>query len=103
VSFERTDSTPDPLRGDAAVGRIEKRRDLRRRGVVAAGTLACPHCDAPVAPDGSMKLTDALWCPVCDHGGPVRDFLSLETPTRPAHVVVRVALGTGLRISGDPR
>jgi hypothetical protein len=46
-----------------------------------------------------MRLTAALWCPVCDHAAPVRDFLSLRTPTRPAHVVVRVALGSAFRVA----
>jgi hypothetical protein len=29
-------------------------------------------------------------CPFCAHAGAVRAFLSLEPPTRPARVVVRV-------------
>jgi hypothetical protein len=66
----------------------------RRRGasaVVCAGTLACRHCDAPVvAGDRGLSLTDRLTCPFCGHWGPVRDFLSLAAPTRPARVVVRV-------------
>ncbi len=70
---------------------VEIRPEKRRGDVVAAGTLACPHCDAPVAPIGSMRLTAPLACPLCDHAGVVRDFLSLAAPTRPAHVVVRLA------------
>jgi hypothetical protein len=31
-----------------------------------------------------------LACPFCDHRAPLRDFLSLTLPTRPARVVVRV-------------
>lgn len=81
---------------------VEKRHDPRERGVVATGTLACPQCDAPVAPDGAMRLTAPLWCPVCGCDGAVRDFLSLRTPTRPAHVVVRVALGSALRVAARP-
>lgn len=69
----------------------EIRFERRRNGIVAAGTLACPSCDAPVAPEGRMRLTAALACPFCSHRGPVRDFLSLATPTRPAHVVVRLS------------
>jgi hypothetical protein len=30
-------------------------------------------------------------CPFCEHRAPVRDFLSLATPTRPARVVVRIS------------
>jgi hypothetical protein len=68
--------------------------DERRRAaadVVCAGTLACRHCDAPVAVgDRPLSLTDRLTCPFCGHRGAVRDFLSLAAPTRPARVVVRV-------------
>lgn len=69
---------------------VELRPERRRPDVVAAGTLACPSCDAPVAPIGPMRITAGLACPLCDHAGPVRDFLSLAMPTRPAHVVVRI-------------
>lgn len=62
-----------------------------RAGTVAVGTLACPRCDAPVAAGaGGLALTDRLSCPFCRHGAPVRDFLSLAVPTRPARVVVRL-------------
>ena len=61
-------------------------------GVLAEGTLACPSCDAPVSPDRPLRPSDPLRCPVCDRSGKVRDFLSLDVPTRPARVVVRVSL-----------
>ena len=69
----------------------EERRDGRTH-TVASGTLACPECDAPVAPVGTMAPRDAIACPVCLHAGCVRDFLSLATPTRPAHVDIRVVM-----------
>ncbi|WP_320669690.1 hypothetical protein [Patulibacter defluvii] len=76
------------------VGRRSRAGDLRRTdhsGVLGIGTLACPVCDAPVAPrPGPMTPTDALGCPLCGHGGAVRDFLSLAAPSRPARVEVRV-------------
>ena len=60
--------------------------------MVSAATLACRSCDAPIAPGPDPKLlTDQMWCPVCHDSGPVRDFLSLAAPTRPARVVVRVS------------
>ena len=69
---------------------LEKRDDARSQ-VVALGTLACPECDAPVA-TGPLPLLppDPLSCPVCAHGAAVRDFLSLDSPTRPARVQVRI-------------
>jgi hypothetical protein len=74
--------------------RVARRRAVRRAdasGRMAVGTLACPVCDAPVAPGpGSMSPADALVCPMCDHVAAVRDFLSLATPQRPARVQVRV-------------
>jgi hypothetical protein len=58
---------------------------------LATGTLACPACDAPVAlTAGPASPADPLGCPVCDHTGTVRDFLSLAVPSRPARVDVRV-------------
>ncbi|HWE33428.1 MAG TPA: hypothetical protein VG410_08090 [Solirubrobacteraceae bacterium] len=58
---------------------------------VALGTLACSECDAPVAiGDASLSPADLLMCPYCLHQGPVREFLSLEPPTRPTRVIVRM-------------
>jgi hypothetical protein len=57
---------------------------------LAAGTLACPRCDAPVAPARPLSPAEWIVCPFCAHTGAVREFLSLEPPTRPARVVVRV-------------
>lgn len=82
----------DPVRGEP-VGRLdgtyEQRRDARS-GVLAAGTLACPACDAPVMPAGPMSPAQSLDCPYCARHGRVRDFLSLSEPARPARVEVRV-------------
>ena len=71
---------------------IQEERRVARSGRLASGTLACPECDAPVATVGAMSPADAIGCPLCDHSGAVRDFLSLSQPTRPAHVEVRVVL-----------
>jgi hypothetical protein len=57
---------------------------------LATGTLACPACDAPIAPAGPLALRAPLSCGYCGESGLVRDFLSLSQPTRPAHVVLRV-------------
>ena len=58
---------------------------------LGSGTLACPECDAPVAPgDFPLAPSQPLGCPWCLHAGAVRDFLSLAAPTRPAHVAVHV-------------
>ena len=78
----------EPVRSDAVAGSREERRTVS--SILAAGTLACPRCDAPVFPAAPMAPADALDCPYCLHGGAVRDFLSLAPPTRPARVVVRV-------------
>jgi hypothetical protein len=73
-------------------GHVEKRQAVRS-GIIGEATLACRRCDAPIAPGPDpLSLTDQLWCPVCHDAGPVRDFLSLAVPTRPARVVVRVAM-----------
>ena len=78
----------EPVRG---LAHIEEERRVARSPVFAAGTLACPRCDAPVAPGAEpMSVTRALECPFCAHEARVRDFLSLGAPTRPARVEVRV-------------
>jgi hypothetical protein len=68
---------------------LEKRPS--RTGLVATGTLACPHCDAPVSP-GERSWSPAEWirCPYCRHVDRVREFLSLAAPSRPARVSVYV-------------
>lgn len=80
-------------RGARAQPAYEERRKATHSGVLGTGTLACHRCDAPIDPGTSpMSLTQPLACPFCDARGPVRDFLSLGIPTRPARVVVRVVL-----------
>jgi len=67
---------------------IRPRPDTR---TVAHATLACHACDVPVAPPAEPALvSDAIECPFCGAGGPIRDFLSFGTPGRPARVVVRI-------------
>jgi hypothetical protein len=76
----------------------EKRRSIRTGDRLAAGSLACPRCDAPVAiGPGAVAITATLVCPYCGERGPVREFLSLALPTRPARVVVRVRLAGSAR------
>jgi hypothetical protein len=86
VSLHRGIDGRDPVRPDPI---FHEERRLRSRRL-ATGTLACPVCDAPVAPAGTMAPADPVGCPYCHHVARVRDFLSLEHPSRPAHVEVRV-------------
>lgn len=75
--------------------------ELRPRAderTVAHGTLACPDCDAPVAPPHPpARVTAMTACPYCGRSGPLRAFLSFATPGRPARVVVRVSAGVRVR------
>ena len=93
MSLHRGLGGPEPV-GPDRVGDLGGEHELRRVGrtaPVATGTLACPACDAPVAPPpGGAAPADAMACPFCAHAGRVRDFLSLGDPTRPARVEVRV-------------
>ena len=77
----------DPLPSDSGP---REHRYRARSTPVAAGTLACPRCDAPVAPARPLSPAERIACPFCAHVGAVREFLSLGPPTRPARVVVRV-------------
>jgi hypothetical protein len=84
---------PDSLRWEpvtrAAAAHEEERRSTRA-GRLGTGTLACSRCDAPVALAGTAAPTDTLSCPFCSHRAPLREFLSLARPSRPARVEVRV-------------
>jgi hypothetical protein len=77
----------DPLPVDSGPREYRYRA---RSTELATGTLACPRCDAPVAPARPLSPGERIECPFCAHAGAVREFLSLEPPTRPARVVVRV-------------
>jgi hypothetical protein len=90
MAFQGGIDGTDPVRrvGDLAAEREDRKAT---QGHLASGTLACPRCDAPVAPGaGHFSPADFLGCPYCGHAAAVRDFLSLSQPTRPARVVVRV-------------
>jgi hypothetical protein len=86
------------LDGDLNAGRraqpaVEEKRFASRSSVLGTGTLACHRCDVPIAPAARpLSLTDRVRCPYCATEGPARDFLSLAAPTRPARVVIRVAI-----------
>jgi hypothetical protein len=99
VSLSRGIDPSDPLRPEPVtrLGGSQEERRTTRSSRLATGTLACPHCDAPVAlgPEAVTPAT-ALRCPYCEHGAPLRDFLSLAAPSRPARVAVRV-VDRGLR------
>ena len=80
----------DPVRPEGGGRIVQEERRRARTSHVASGTLACPACDAPVAPARALAPADPLGCPFCDHSAHVRDFLSLSGPTRPARVDVRI-------------
>ena len=77
---------------DRGIDGAEEIRRSTRHALLAQGTLACPACDAPVALAGPQAPTAPLSCPYCAHAAPLRDFLSLSAPQRPARVDVRVVV-----------
>lgn len=95
VSFSRSfdvagSGATDATRRFTAVVHEEKRRSLDGRPM-GVGTLACARCDAPVAiGPGDHGPGQALTCPYCAHRAPLREFLSLAAPARPARVLVKV-------------
>ncbi len=86
------DPSPSSVTGPRArVAFVHEEQRRAPSGRLGTGTLACRRCDAPVAPgDEPLSLTDRLMCPFCRHDGPVRDFLSLAAPARPARVAILV-------------
>ena len=90
MSLFRGIGDQDPDEPVARQGVQEEQRRARTN-LLAVGTIACPHCDAPVAlPRQPLTPVDVLGCPYCDHRAPLRDFLSLDAPSRPTRVAVRV-------------
>jgi hypothetical protein len=95
VSVDRRTDGVEPV---GRVGGTQELRPVARTSQLAVGTLACPACDAPVAPGPvAVAPADPLRCPYCGHAAAVRDFLSLAAPSRPARVVVRVVQRTVAR------
>ena len=93
MAFHSGIDGPEPVRSDPVGGpaaRPEHRR-VAASSRLAVGTLACPDCDAPVAPPlHALSPADPLGCGYCDRVATVRDFLSLAAPARPTRVEVRV-------------
>ena len=84
-------SDPRGLQPAGRRGGVEEERRATRSTRLGMGTLACPRCDAPVAlATRRLGPADPLDCPYCRHSAPLRDFLSLAAPSRPARVEVRV-------------
>jgi hypothetical protein len=100
VAFQRGIDGSEPLRSQAINEQagVHEERKSSRAWRLGTGTLACPRCDAPVGLGGRVVTpTNELDCPFCRHAAPVRDFLSLATPSRPARVWVRVVPGARAR------
>jgi hypothetical protein len=100
MGFERGIDRPEPV---GRLSGVHEERRVSRSTVVATGTLACPACDAPVALFAAASPATALACPVCNHGGALREFLSLGEPTRPARVQVRIVVRADERARTAPR
>jgi hypothetical protein len=93
MALQRGIDGSDPVRAEpiTRLAGAEELRRARRSWRLGTGTLACPRCDAPVAPPaGGLAPPDPLGCPYCRHSAAARDFLSLASPSRPARVEVRV-------------
>ena len=92
MSFHRGIDGSEPLRPEPVTRYAGPQAERRvTRALLGVGTLACPSCDAPVAPAGApLAPSDPLSCPFCLRSGAVRDFLSLSGPPRPARVEVRI-------------
>ena len=92
MAFQRGIDGSDPVRAEpiTTTAGAEELRRIARSSHLGTGTLACPACDAPVAPARTLAPAEPLGCPFCGHAAAVRDFLSLAAPSRPARVEVRV-------------
>ena len=88
--FDGSGSSASDQTRRLAVVHEERRRTVDSR-TIAAATLACARCDAPVAlAPGGHAPAAPLTCPFCAHRAPLREFLSLAAPIRPARVLVKL-------------
>ena len=93
MAFQRGIDGSDPLRAQPIAARADwiEERHAARPWRLGPGTLACPRCDAPVSLGGrAARFSEDLRCPFCAHAAPLREFLSLALPSRPARVEVRM-------------
>ena len=92
MSFDRSISGGgEPAEPLVGAGGLREERPASRSTWLADGTLACPRCDAPVAPAARvLRPAGPMDCGYCRYDGAVRDFLSLTSPTRPTRVAVHV-------------
>ena len=93
MAFQRGIDGSDPVRAQpiTAPADWQDERHAARPSRLGPATLACPRCDAPVALGGrAVKFSEHLDCPFCRHTAPLRDFLSLALPARPARVEIRM-------------
>ena len=70
-------TSPDPERDErlsAVAGRVEL-RPAEKAAWLGARSLACPHCDVPIALSGPVGFSDVIACAFCEHEGPTRDFI----------------------------
>jgi hypothetical protein len=66
-------------------------RELRR--AIGHGSLACPSCDLPLLPNGTVTISAAIECPFCAERAPARSFLRLgaiDTPRNAVYVRARL-------------
>lgn len=93
MAFQRGIDGSDPLRAQPIAARADwiEESHAARPWRLGPGTLACPRCDAPVSLGGrAAKFSEDLHCPFCAHAAPLREFLSLALPSRPARVEIRM-------------
>ena len=93
MAISRGTDGSDPARAQPIVERAgaHEFRHASRPWTLGPATLACPQCDAPVALGGrAARFSEHLDCPFCRHAAPLRDFLSLALPSRPARVEIRM-------------
>ena len=100
VSFDRSitggGEPAEPLGG---AGGMREERPASHSTWLADGTLACPRCDAPVAPaQRVLSPAGPMDCGYCRYDGAVRDFLSLSAPTRPTRVAVHLRMAPRRRL-----
>lgn len=96
MAFQRGTDGSDAPRAQPITARAaaHEERHASRPWRLGPATLACPRCDAPVALGGrAVRFSEHLDCPFCRHTGPLREFVSLALPSRPARIEIRMIAG----------
>jgi len=79
-------------RGESLEPAVEHKVIRGTRRSIGHGSFACPSCDVPLLPAGTLSVSALIECPFCAERAPARRFLRLgaiDTPRNAVYVRAR--------------